>query len=81
MDKKTRADHAARLLSDEVLQEAFSVVKEYHTGVILRATTTDSDVLEARRDILALGRVIGQLRSFVSDGRMIDKKDQDRGSD
>lgn len=81
MDKKDRARHASNLLNDEVLQEAFSVVKGYHTELILRATTTDSDVLEARRDILALERVIGQLRSFVSDGRMIDKKDQDRGSD
>lgn len=81
MNAKDRAQHAERLLADEVLQEAFSVVKEYHTERILRASTSDSEVLEDRRDILALERVKGQLRSFVSHGRMIEKKDQDRASD
>lgn len=81
MEKKARAQHAERLLNDDVLQEAFSVVKEYHTERMMRANTADGDVLEARRDFLALERVIGQLRSFVSDGRILEKRDRDREND
>lgn len=81
MDIKAKGQHAQRLLDDEVLQNAFSVVKEYHTEAFSRASATDSEVLEARRMVLALEQIKGQLRAFVSDGRILEKKDQDRGND
>ena len=81
MDTKTRADHAKHLLDDEVLQSAFDVVKEYHKATFTKATATDAEVLEARRLVLLLEQVQGQLRSFVSAGKILDKRDQHRADD
>lgn len=81
MDKKARADHAARLLEDEVLQAAFNGVKEYHTGTFLRVTATDDEVLEARRQIGVLEDIKRQLHNFVAEAKIEQRRDQDRGSD
>ena len=80
MDKLARAQHAQRILDDDVVQEAFSVVLRYHTSVFEDATATDEKVLEARRMFHALNSVQKQLRSFVNDGKIIEKG-QDRASD
>lgn len=81
LDKKARAQHAERLLNDDVLKSAFNVVLEYHTDVLTSSSATDEQVLEARREYLALKRVKSQLSSFVLDGKIIDKRNQDRGND
>ena len=80
MDKRTKGQHAQRLLDDEVLQMAFDGVVSYHTRTFSDVGATDEQVLEARRDLMALKRVQGQLRKMVSDGKIVEK-DQDRGSD
>lgn len=81
MDKKTRAQHAERLMNDDVLQSAFNVVLEYHTDVFTKRSATDAEVLEARRMVFALNEVKAQLGRFINDGKMIEKRDQDRGND
>ena len=52
MDKRARAHHAERLLSD--------------------------DVLEARLMFFALEQVKANLRSYVTDGKILEAKDQHR---
>lgn len=74
MDKKARAQHAERLLADDVWQMAHSVVLEYHTSVFSKVSATDEQVLEARRMVLALEAINSQLRSFVGTGKIIEKR-------
>tara|TARA_R110000796_G_scaffold79828_2_gene177009 strand:- start:61 stop:306 length:246 start_codon:yes stop_codon:yes gene_type:complete len=81
MDRKEKAQRAEDLLNDDVLQSAFNVVSEYHTGVFLRVLATEAEVLEARRMVLALNEVKNQLRRYVATGQMIKKRDQDREHD
>jgi len=81
MDKRAKAKRAESLLADEVLQEAFDVVSEYHTSVFKRVSATEAEVLEARRRLMSLNEVKGQLRSFVGTGKLLAKKDQDRVND
>ena len=81
MDKKARAQHAERLINDTVLQDGFDVVLQYHTSVFQDGTATDAEVLKARDMVKALNEVKGQLKSFIATGRILEKRDQDRGND
>ena len=81
MDKKARAQHAERLINDNVLQEALNEVLIYHTSVFQDGTATDAEVLKARDMVKALNEVKGQLKSFIATGRILEKRDQDRGND
>ena len=81
MDKREKAQRADALLKDDVLQAAFDGVLLYHTGVFDRVLATDEEVLKARRMVLALNEVKGQLRRYVSTGDILAKKDQDREHD
>jgi hypothetical protein len=81
MDKREKAHRADALLKDEVLQDAFNGVLLYHNGVMTNVSATDEEVLKARRMILALNEVKGQLRRYVKTGDILAKKDQDREHD
>jgi hypothetical protein len=81
MDKREKAQRADALLKDDVLQEGFDEVLLYHTSVFARVSATKKQVLEARRMVLALNEVKGQLRRYVSTGDILAKKDQDREHD
>tara|TARA_R110000824_G_scaffold347748_2_gene534506 strand:- start:8209 stop:8454 length:246 start_codon:yes stop_codon:yes gene_type:complete len=81
MDKKEKAQRAATLLGDDVLQSAFDGVLCYHKSVFERVSATDAEVLEARRMVIALNEVKSQLRRYVATGEMLAKKDQDREHD
>lgn len=81
MDRKARGQHAQRLLDDDVLQEAINGVLSYHQSVFMNPTATDEQVLAARDEVKALKSVMGRLRSFVADGKILEKKDQDRDND
>lgn len=78
IDKKNRAQHAENLLRDDVLQAAFEAVRKACLSTMTARGTTDEEALEARRDLFALDRVEGRLRSFVADGLLIEKRDRDR---
>lgn len=80
MDAIAKGQHAKRLLADEILQEAFNVVKSNHVKVFEDAAATDDQVIEARRNLLALESIKRQLKNFEYDGKR-KQKDQDRGSD
>mgnify|MGYP003626094149 FL=1 len=81
MDKRAKAQEAESLLANDVLQDAFNGVLLYHTGVMTNVSATDEEVLKARRMVLALNEVKGQLRRYVSTGDILAKKDQDREHD
>lgn len=81
MNIKARAQHAERLLNDEILNVAFDMVSMRLQGVFKDTTATDDEVIEARRMFNALEQVRGQLRRFVVDGKILDKKDQHRVHD
>ena len=74
MDRSTRGKHAKRLMEDEVLQEAFNGVLEYHRAKFDNPTVTDEEILEARRLAMMVETVKGQLRSMIADGRIAEKK-------
>lgn len=81
MDSKARAQQAKHLLEDEVLQMAVDGVLSYHKSILTSRSATDEEVLQARQEFLALESVMARLRSFVSDGRITEKREQDRASD
>jgi hypothetical protein len=81
MDKREKAQRADALLKDDVLQDAFNGVLLYHTGVLTHVSATDEEVLKARRMVLALNEVKGQLSRYVKTGDILAKKDQDREHD
>jgi hypothetical protein len=81
MDKREKAQRAEALLKDDVLQEGFNGVLLYHTSVFARVSATKKQVLEARRMVLALNEVKGQLSRYVKTGDILAKKDQDREHD
>jgi hypothetical protein len=77
-ERKQRAAHAENLLRDDVLKAAFEAVRQHCLSVMTNPAEGDEKVLQARRDLIATDRAENQLRSFVADGRLIDKKDRDR---
>jgi hypothetical protein len=81
MDKIARANHAANLMADDVLQEAFTVAFRRHCDIFTNKLATDEEVLEARRMAFAVKEVQSQLQSFIVDGKIIEKRNQDRASD
>ena len=81
MDSKARAQHAERLVKDDVLQMAVDGVLSYHKATFTRRDATDEEVLKARQEILALESVMARLRSFVTTGRITEQREQDRAND
>ena len=69
-ERVARGRNAERLLSDETLREAFSVLISLHSDVIFSTNTSDDDALEARRMVLALNKLDSQLQSFIADGKL-----------
>lgn len=81
MDKRARAQHAERLLADDVLAAAFDAVSERYQRVFRDASATPDDVLEARDMFFALEQVKATIRGFVTDGKILEAKGQHRVSD
>jgi hypothetical protein len=81
MDRKLRASQADRLLNDDVLQEALSVIKKSQIGVFTSPNSSQEDIMEASRMVRALGAIEDQLMSFVNDGKLLERqeKGQHRG--
>lgn len=66
-----RAEHAQRLLEDEVLTEAFSAVVNEMIAEWARSPSDAADKRESYyRNIVAVDRVRGMLRKFVDDGKL-----------
>ena len=81
MDKATRAQHAEHLMNDDVLRDAISVVYQRHCDTFANKLATDDEVIAARRMAFAVKEIESQLKSFISEGKIIEKRNQDREHD
>jgi hypothetical protein len=76
MDKMTRAQVAETLLRDPVLLEAFNLVKQRQIEVFEYAKSSQEDIMEAHRMVRALVLLEDQLKTFVMDGKLLEKRNK-----
>lgn len=74
-----RAEAAERLLGNETLQEALRVILEAQVAVFKMPHSSQEEIMEAHRMVRALGAFEGQLTSFVSDGKLIERRQKKQG--
>jgi hypothetical protein len=82
MDKVQRAAHAKTLLADPLLNEAFDVVQNAQISVFTDNVCDAEQLMEAHRMVRALRLLKDQLASYVTDGRLLERrldKGQHRG--
>jgi|TARA_R100000951_G_scaffold17554_1_gene13976 hypothetical protein len=79
VDAHVKSARAKSLLEDEVLKDAFDVVREYHTSVFLDPEAGEGAIMEAARAVRSLSLIERQLQSYVDDGRLLERK-QRKGS-
>lgn len=80
MDKVERANQADRLLRDDTFREALNAVYKAAMDTMLSHASSEHQVLEARREHMALEKVEKRLQSYIADGRMAEKRDRDRAN-
>lgn len=73
-DDLLKAERAKSLLTDPVLQEAMSVLKDDCVGVFSNPNASQEEIMEAHRMVRALGALETQLQSFVTTGRLIERR-------
>ena len=71
-----RGVRAKALIEDDVFKDAVRVVKEYHTSKFISPMSSDADVLEARRMVLALTELATQIVSFMEDGKIAETAEE-----
>lgn len=70
-DVTARAAHAERLMNDEVLKEAFAAVVNEMVAEWVSSPIDAADKRESYyRNIVAVDRVRGKLKSFMDDGKL-----------
>lgn len=74
MDISTKAARAQQILNDEVFKEALSVLKDDSVRVFMYPNSTDDEIMEARKAVLALSLVERQLQKFVNDWKLLERK-------
>ena len=82
MDTIVKSSTASALLSDPVLQEAFDVIKLQQVDVFKHHASSQEEIMEASRMVRALGAVEEQLKSFILNGKLLERrieKGQHRG--
>ena len=70
-ERKRRAEHAKRILEDELFHEA---VKTVHDGYVQKMLHQDEaeKLLQCKHMITALTKVVGHLRATMETGKMAD---------
>lgn len=82
MDTAQRAAHAKVLLADPLLKEAFDVLEKEQISLFTTQVCDAEQLMEAHRMVRALRLVRDQLTSFVTDGKLLERrinKERDRG--
>jgi len=74
MDVIGRARKAELLLVDEVFKAAQDVVYENCVGVFRHPNSTQDEIMEAHRIVLAQSKMTEALQSFVDAGKMFDRQ-------
>lgn len=76
MTPQQKKQHAERILKDEVLQDAFSVIEEEAIGVFKYPNASEEEVMEARGMVLALGALRRKLDAFIADGLIAERRNK-----
>jgi hypothetical protein len=82
VDTIVKSSKASALLSDPVLQEAFDVIKLQQVDVFKHHASSQEEIMEASRMVRALGAVEEQLKLFILNGKLLERrieKGQHRG--
>jgi DNA-binding transcriptional regulator LsrR (DeoR family) len=74
MTPEQRQLNAERLLKDPTLREALDVLKQAQIAVFTARTSSEDDVMEARRMVRALGDLETQLSRFILDGKLAERR-------
>jgi len=74
MDTHVKAARAKQILEDEVFKEALNVVLSEQVGVFTYPNSSEEKIMEAHRMVRALTQLKGQLQSFVSDGKLLERR-------
>ena len=74
MTPEQRQLNAERLLKDPTLREALDVLKQTQIAVFTDRTSSEDDVMEARRMVRALGDLETQLSRFILDGKLAERR-------
>lgn len=74
MDKIRRAAHAKTLLDDPLLNEAFDVLEKEQIGLFTENVCSAEQLMEAHRTVRALRLLKDQLTSYITDGKLLERR-------
>jgi len=74
MDTHVKAARAKQILEDEVFKEALNVILSEQVGVFTYPNASEEEIMEAHRMVRALTQLKGQLQSFVSDSKLLERR-------
>ena len=76
LDRAKLAAEARAVFENPAFKLAVDGVKEYHTKTFTSASSTDEAVLEARREFLALERVVINLKGFANSEKLAQHREE-----
>lgn len=74
MDTHVKAARAKQILEDEVFKDALNVVLSDQIEVFSNLNSSQEEIMEAHRMVRALTLLKGQLQSFVSDSKLLERR-------
>lgn len=74
MDTHVKAARAKQILEDEVFKGALNVVLSDQIEVFSNLNSSQEEIMEAHRMVRALTLLKGQLQSFVSDSKLLERR-------
>lgn len=74
MDVKVKATRAKAILEDDLFKEALSMVIDNQVGVFKYPTASEEDIMEAHRMVRCVSLLERQLQSYVTTGRLLERK-------
>jgi hypothetical protein len=78
MDIQQRAARAKSLLEDPLLKEAFDVLENAQIGLFTTQVCNPEQLMEAHRMVRSLRLLKDQLTSFITDGKLLDRREEKR---
>jgi hypothetical protein len=74
MDVKVKAARAKAILEDDLFKEALSMLIDSQVGVFKYPTASEEDIMEAHRMVRCVSLLERQLQSYVTTGRLLERK-------
>ena len=78
MDTAQRAARAKTLLEDPLLKEAFDVLENAQVALFTDQVCNSEQLMEAHRMVRALRLLKDQLTSVVTDGKLLERREEKR---